>query len=243
MKKFIIKLSFLVPVFGLLLLVNYFGDAAHIFDSNYEKTMAEIVSNGHNVTNIENYDERLFQAELINNKNIRPKFVVIGSSRTMLLNSHNLSSNSFFNNSVSGAGMKDLIALYQLYKVNKKIPQKIMIGIDPWIFNESNNDERWKSIGKYYYQFVNSNVSNDLDGFKYKQLLSFSYFQASLKNIPVVIGRESFPISTNKKYNLTNTKLRDGSLVYEKEYREASNEKIFYNGGKYFLAFKTKTNK
>ncbi len=162
MKKFIIKLSFLVPVFGLLLLVNYFGDAAHIFDSNYEKTMAEIVSNGHNVTNIENYDERLFQAELINNKNIRPKFVVIGSSRTMLLNSHNLSSNSFFNNSVSGAGMKDLIALYQLYKVNKKIPQKIMIGIDPRIFNESNNDERWKSIGKYYYQFVNSNVSNDV---------------------------------------------------------------------------------
>ncbi len=88
MKKFIRKVvitSF--PIVIILIGVNYFGDAAKLFDSEYEKMMAAIVLNGNYVTNITDYDERIFQKELINGMNNSPEVLVIGSSRTMLINS------------------------------------------------------------------------------------------------------------------------------------------------------------
>ena len=156
MKKFIYKITLItLPILILLLVVNYFGDAARLFDNDYEKQMANIVASGKYVTNIDNYDERLFQKELIFNKNIQPNIVVIGSSTTMLINSDLFPDTLLFNNSVSGASIEDIVGIYQLYKTNNKLPRKIIIGIDPWMFNENNGQERWQSISTYYYNFHN----------------------------------------------------------------------------------------
>lgn len=227
MKQFI-KNSILIilPILTILLATNYFGDAARLFNSDYEKEMAKIILSGKYVTNVENYDERLFQKELIYNDKVKPNFVVIGSSRTLHINSDICSSNSFLNNSVSGASLEDIISIYQLYKVNNKLPQKLIIGIDPWLFNNSSNGERWKTIGDYYYQFINRDVEKNKFYYKYKELFSLSYFQSSLKLIPSVIMGKSDPVSTKNKYNSLGTKLTDGSLIYGNEYRTASQKKI-----------------
>ena len=66
MKKFIYKTILIaLPAFIILVAVNYFGDAARIFEYGYEKKIAKIVHNGSYVTGISNYDERLFQKEFI----------------------------------------------------------------------------------------------------------------------------------------------------------------------------------
>ena len=66
MGKFIYKTLLLsIPLLFSLVTINYFGDAARIFDTEYEKQMSEIVLNGNYVTNISNYDDRLFQKECI----------------------------------------------------------------------------------------------------------------------------------------------------------------------------------
>ncbi len=227
MKTFIYKITIVtLPILILLLLVNYFGDAARLFDNDYEKQMAQIIDSGKYVTNIENYDERLFQKELISNENIQPNLVIIGSSRTMLINSNLFPSSSFFNNSVSGASIEDIVSIYQLYKDNNKLPQKIIIGIDPWTFNENNGQKRWQSIATYYYHFQNTLSQENTTYFKYKELFSFSYFQSSLKMIPRFIKGNTKPQPTLEKYNLLGTKLTDGSLVYDKEYRNASSKEI-----------------
>jgi predicted glycosyltransferase involved in capsule biosynthesis len=138
MKQFILKIIIIAfPIIVLLLLTNYFGDAARLFDNDYEKQMAKIIINGQYVTNVENYDERLFQKELIISEEIYPNFVIVGSSRTMLINSDLFLSSSFLNNSVSGASIEDIISIYQLYKVNNKLPKKILLGVDPWLFNRN----------------------------------------------------------------------------------------------------------
>jgi len=242
MRKFIYKTTILtLPILILLLLVNFFGDAAKLFNNDYVKQMAKIVASGQYVTNIENYDERLFQRELISNENIQPNLVIIGSSRTMLINSDLVSGSSLFNNSVSGASIEDIVSIFQLYKDNNKLPQKIIIGIDPWTFNENNGQKRWQSIAVYYYRFQNAENQDNTSYFKYKELFSFSYFQSSLKMIPRFIAGNAKPQPSTEKFNYLGTKLTDGSLVYGEPYRNASSKEIedkinsYLTGGVYSI--------
>lgn len=110
MKRFIYKTSIItLPVLILLIMVNYFGDAARLFDNDYEKVMAKILSKGQYVTNFENYDERLFQKEIISTTAIQPNLVIIGSSRTMLINNEFFPNFFLFNNSVSGASIDEVV--------------------------------------------------------------------------------------------------------------------------------------
>jgi hypothetical protein len=227
MKNFILKIVlFATPFLGILVFVNYFGDAARLFANDYEEKMAKIIGTGKYVTNFGNYDERLCQLELIRLKSVRPHTVIIGSSRTMLFNSRDFPENTLFNNSVSGASMEDIVSIYQIYKEYKKLPEKIIIGIDPWTFNDLSDQNRWMSIASYYDRFnhVESHESNEL--MKYKELFSFSYFQSSLKLMPKLLNGNLDPIPTTNSHNISATKLTDGGLVYDQLFRESSAKEI-----------------
>jgi hypothetical protein len=230
MKKFICKSVFAsLPILLLLISVNYFGDAAKLFDTKYERRMVEIINSGHNVTNISNYNDRLFLEELVLTKQEVPEIIVIGSSRTKFISSEYFPKKKLLNNSVNGASIQDLIAIYQMYKENNLLPEKIILGIDPWTFNENNGQTRWESLEPYYNRFQTNGSKNGFEysSFKkYIELLSMSYFQSSFKNLPKTLAGQSDPIATDEKYNETNTKLIDGSLTYEKKRRKASQEEI-----------------
>lgn len=228
MKKFISKaVAMALPALFILVLTNYIGDSAKLFDKEYEKEIAEIVINGKNATNIQNYDERLFQEYLIRKEQDCPHTIVLGSSRTMLINSDYVS-NTLLNNSVSGASIEDIISIYQLYKDKGMFPKKAIIGIDPWTFNENNNQKRWQSIASYYYRFHNKEVSDTIDSDleKLRQLVSFTYFKSSLGNLPETLTGSDKPVATEAKYNHGNTRLYDGSLKYGKVMREITDEKV-----------------
>jgi hypothetical protein len=227
MKSFIYSVSiFTTSILLILLPVNYFGDSAHIFKVGYELKMAEIIEDGKNVTNIDNYDERIFQKEIINHMNYTPKTIVLGTSTSMLINRELLKENNFFfNNSVSGSSLEDIVAIYQIYKENNKIPKKIIIGIAPYMFNKNNGKKRWKSIEEFYYHFKNENYEKS-NTYKYKELFSFSYFQSSLAKLPDLISGNNKPKATDKKFNKTNTKLTDGTMIYGESYRDASKSEI-----------------
>jgi len=225
MGRFLCKaLLLLLPLLLMVVSINYFGDPARLFDSDYEKQVSEILLNDNFVTNIANFDERIFQKECINGMAKVPEVVVLGSSRTMLINSTYFPEQSFFNNSVVGASIEDFIALFQVYKERNLLPQKIILGIDPWLLNENNGQARWKSLEYFYNNYHNKSNSKLVspDTYKYNQLISFSYFQASVKALRETKTDYSVPVSTHEKYNETNTKLTDGSLVYGAEYRNAS---------------------
>lgn len=229
MKKLIKKTIILTfPIILVVVIINYIGDAARLFDQDFEKKMVEIIINGQNVTNAINYNERLFQKEIISDYRINPDIVVIGSSKTMLISSEQFPNSKFFNNSVSGASIEDIVSIYQIYKDYNKLPKKIIIGIDPWTFNEKNEQTRWKSLEAFYYRFKNSKRDSEptMLHFKYKELISFSYFQSSIKNLPKVIRGDSKPKATNRKNNKLSTKLIDGSKVYGEADREASISEI-----------------
>jgi hypothetical protein len=203
--------------------INYVGDPAHLFDKSYEKRIAEILLSGRNVTNTFNYDDRQLQEILIRKLDVSPEIVVMGSSRTMLIGEQTLNKSEVRNSSVAGASLEDLIAIYQLYKSENNLPKKFLIGLDPWIFNANNGQERWKTLSEEYCAFKNNDCFQEGHISKIKQLLSPSYFQSSMKNI---LGKKIQPKGTRDRHNEYNTILSDGSLTYNREMREKNHDQV-----------------
>jgi hypothetical protein len=85
------------------------------------------------------------------------------------------------------------------------------------------------SLSNEYKGFINADDSV-IDGsgnlHKLRQLISLSYFQSSLKNIPNVLSGKSHPIATSQSRNASTTKLADGSVVYGPGYASASSEVV-----------------
>ena len=110
-----------------------------------------------------------------------------------------------------------ILSLYIKYlKPIIKLPKKIIIGIDPWIFNENNGLDRWYSLDSEFSEFRNE--KSRLIDRKYLKLFSMSYFQNSIKTIFKKSGKQRDPQATNSINNIMNTICPDGSLNYGEEY-------------------------
>lgn len=238
MKSFIKRFCLVImPVLIIVSAVNYFGDAANIFKRDYEKNIANDMLKGNNVTNVTNHNERLLQKYLINNTSFCPDVLMLGASRSMLINSTYFKGQTFFNNCVSGATIEDLIAIVEMYRQKKCLPKKIIIGIEPYFLNSNNNQKRWETL-EFEYQTLINRIGNNLlkkednlifktqifldKAIIFKELLSPSYFKSSV--LELIISKNSEPFVTDKVTNKTFTKLSDGSVNYDVGYREASNE-------------------
>lgn len=225
-----------IIIFGLFILlsiffVNIIIDPANIF-SGIEVKISKYILAGYNVTNYQNIDERLLQKNIIQNLRYSPSIIILGSSRIMQIGKE-VYGNNCFNNAVSGASIEDLVAIYQLYieSGHANSIKKVVIGIDPWLFNDNNGQRRWESLSKEYYAFFEKNipVKNRIPIFKYSQLISPSYFQASIKAFPEYIKqlRNKEEITpTYERYNLTQTRLNDGTIEYDLKYRSRSTADI-----------------
>jgi len=72
--------------------------------------------------------------------------IAVGSSRLMQLPIAN--NDSIRNFSVAGADLEDIVSITMMSE-RKFDPQKVIIGIDPWILNKNRGD-RWKTLNKEY---------------------------------------------------------------------------------------------
>ncbi len=128
--------------------INLAVDPAHLYgDYEYEHEVALALLQGKMLANLRNYDERLVQRYYVKGLEAAPEVVVLGSSRAMTLRSSDLGSPRAFNHSVSGASLPDLLAIWQLYRARGWRPQRLVMVVDPWIFNRHNKQVRWRSLG------------------------------------------------------------------------------------------------
>ena len=250
MKKFLIKVVLvLLPVLLLIVGVNYFGDAANLFSNNYEYKIAKGMLAGKNVTNTFNYDERLLQRLLINQDQSCPDVVVLGSSRVMLVHSGYFPGQKLFNNSVSAATVEDIMAIFSMYDEKQCYPKELVIGIDPHTFTENVGKSRWKTLEKEYNTIIQklSGKASDVDGdekeeSKYWQLVSLSYFTSSIKKLMHNPGE---PVITDNPVNdAAITHHPDGSITYDKKYREPTPARVEAKAAEYqnSLRYGIKTN-
>lgn len=192
-KKFInMFVSISVVILLIIASFNYFVDPANLFHKKNVDYAVDNMVNGKGVVNLINMDERYFMKQFIVKSNVNPDVIVLGSSRSMGIKKDFLKDcDNFSNYSVSGAGIKDYISLWYVFKSHfKQNPDKIILGIDPWVLNDNNGDERWRSLSQEYYQasmILNLDDTKSINqqnlGIlkKCRELFSIKYFKESIR--------------------------------------------------------------
>lgn len=224
MKRIIIKgLIVMMPVVILLVSVNYFVDPANIYHSDaLDKKVLSAYRSGYYITNLTNYNERQLKRHLVeDHRDDTVDFVILGSSRVLSIDEYSLPG-TVLNLGVSGGTIEDFISFYQICKENNLYYSNVIIGVDPTMIADKQTDTRWRSNSDYYNRFLRKRGLFD-NWFIYKNLTDVSYFQESLKFLVKnkKINHNLEEITTTKLYcNEGNTLHPDGSICYNKEYRE-----------------------
>lgn len=209
-------------LFLLQISFNYFFDSYGFFRKNNSiEIAAKSVADGHTIAVPTNYDDRIFQKKVFDSFIDKPQCILIGSSRSMMVESKMLHcSGKFFNHSVSGASLEDYIAITGLYAKNNTLPKKVILGIDPWIFNKYNNQRRWRRLNESY-SFMMAQIAQDhtkptvqTDKSRYLQLINFENTKYNLLFLKQTLKKEnSFKIIDNENIDAM-IKRADGSIVY-----------------------------
>lgn len=223
---------FLAALLATLGLVNYLIDPTNAFHPDFERSMAAAQAAGETVYYKTNYDERLFQELYIQQVDPAPETVVLGSSRSMLLGRDITGYDSFYNHSVSGAALEDYIALLGFYMEKGQLPQRVILELSPWNFNDANTEARWQAYASMYeksYAVMQGGVAGrsgpDLS---WTDLFSVALFQDSLTTLRTngLAALEKAQPYTSLPDDTYYTRYGDGSIRYGREYREQPDEQI-----------------
>lgn len=236
MKQFILRLLLVIlPVVLLIPTVNYYIDPAHVYSyEEYEKGIVSALQSHKYVTNVDaNHNERYFKKVLIDSSKTGDiDFLVLGSSRIMLISNDMLEGYNILNLGVSGATYEDITALCYYCIKTCGFPRKVLIGIDPQHFNENIGDMRWTELTKEYNDYKRDVLKDSTilrtEDKKKSNLFSPSYFQSSI----IYLRKKSFrfegqiPIQAVDSVDGINAICRDGSILYGREYTDRSLELI-----------------
>jgi len=217
--------SFIVSMTSLALF-NFFVDSAGVFgNKSYLAKASEELVSGKMIAGLSDYDERVFQELIIRNIKKDVDAIALGSSRAMMIRKKYVVSKDevFFNHSVSRATLEDYLAVMGMYhKIRGKFPKKVIIGVDPWIFNKFGGQIRWRSVKEYYFDFLSllkeENIEDSsLSLKKWKQLINYEYTEKNLKSI--FGNRASYHVIDDKNGSKDSIRDIDGSIYYPPNHR------------------------
>ncbi len=223
-----LTLCFLVLVSG----VNFYVDPSALYrekkgDSAQDYARSLVFSNVGLYWPKNSWNERNIKRELALYEEIQADCTVLGSSHVMQISSFRENKSllthcrSLINLAVAGGGLEDLLAFTHILLNRKKLPEKIVMGIDPWTL-DLNRDVRWERL-KHEYSVMRSQldsksqvISPENQKIKYwVNLINPQYFVRSLETI----GKSEYVIEEVDSLNLSvgapePVLLPDGSLVY-----------------------------
>jgi hypothetical protein len=196
---FIGKLLAVAAPFLGMMTVNFVVDPASVFHDGPEAAMAAMLLAGRAVAGVIDYDERLVQKYVIDGLPSRLDVVIVGSSRAMAIRAGDFTGATFYNCSVSATVMDDLIALSGELAAKDRLPRRVILGIDPWLFSRAARHDGWKAMRAAHDDLLGSQperppVSDPLAVIawlpsRYAELVSPAYMQASLRSAKAAGGR------------------------------------------------------
>ena len=209
------------PVMLLVIFTNYRVDPANIFSSKkYVAGIADILSKGHNVDNITNYDQRLLQEQMALRLHRPPDVLVIGSSRVMEIGADFFPGKQVLNCGVSHANINDLIALVGLFDSLHLLPRHLVINLDPDLVGMGGSLE-WQSLEGYHAYFLKKARAGSPDAAvaggshstdKLLSLFSFEYFKESLAFLTKGIDKRYYDVVHRQP--VANGRFFDGTICY-----------------------------
>lgn len=235
-------------------LVNYNIDPSRLYHTGREDSLelnaVDILLNGQNAAHLSNCNERLLKREFLRRTEEQYETVVLGSSRGAMITGEMLGEESFYNLSLAGASLEDILGIYGYMLMNGQSPERVVISIDPWLANDNFTDPRsWNAYGDGYLYVVNELLGGndtrvyepyglfdpesdgstfwELDGATKLNLFSIPYFQNCLREL--VTGNYAIyseVVPTDEAEGETGIMHTDGSFSYPAAYRNAPDYEI-----------------
>lgn len=198
-------------------------------DFGIEARLARELSAGNTVI-AEITDERLLAKLRLETHISEPSLIVLGSSRIMQIGKATYG-DEVLNLGVSGASIEDIISFLHMLTARFE-PRTLVIGIDPWLFNASSGQDRWRTLTPEYHSAIealNSTTSatgkvrdgapspkTDASGNFMSRMANRIYAAVNIRD---VIAKDDAPGFKQK--------IRpDGSIVYNLAYEGKSQEQI-----------------
>jgi len=234
MLKLIKKLALFAPILAVMVFVSYRIDPSGLFwGAGFERMASEYMLDGQYIAGYERLDGRALNEVYAKNVPYAPQVLVNGSSRSMQIDSSFVSEGvTFYNAANVGADVYDFFTSYYIFAKEDKEPEVFVMGIDPWIFNDGEENIDKRSNKELFYEFLGEEMGytgleyeKTTDFEKYKALLDPSYFQGSIayyfrdKSADV----QPQPVAAEEIYNQNEViKAPDGSVIYDLDFRTRS---------------------
>lgn len=242
--KIIFKFALILPIPLFMVYVSYTVDRSGLFQGELApRQVVELMEQGYDVTGFEQMDERQIVRLYARNVDECPKVIAVGSSRALQFNRELVGEDSFFNMGLTGADVRDCMTGYYLYDKYDKTPEVLIWSIDPWCFHGGDASLDSRSDAELYDEFLQEVLGVDT-GYEqpdqielWKALVEPAYFQGNVdywrKNhgSTVVTDDEGEeipfrPVEGDLYDQEGPVKRSDGSVLYEKSFRDHSQEQI-----------------
>lgn len=237
--RMIFVLALFVPLVVFMMYVNYTVDRSGIYQGDqYLRSVAQMLLSGQDITGYEqlNEQQRKILQILVNQFDPVPNTIVLGSSRIMQLDTRlaGLEDGQFFNCALTGADFYDIVGSFYLFDRAGKLPQNLIIGVDPWLFNTGAEATDARSDKELYAEFLTQKLGIPQEyeaedpNLKWTSLYSPSYFQSNISYLLQSQGdvKRPQPVVGDLYNQLTEVKRYDGSLLYDRAFREQSQDAI-----------------
>ncbi len=240
MIKLILKSLLLLPILAFMVYVSYNVDPSGLFfGAGFERIASEYMLAGNYINKYEQLDGRALNEVYAKNVSYAPQILINGSSRSMMVTSEISQNRSFYNAANVGADFYDFFTSYYIFYKEDKLPETIILSIDPWLLNDSEEAIDRRSNKELYYEFIgevlgieNSEYIKEDPNEKYLALLDPAYFQSSVDYYKVGPDLETPPEIVAPEDVLKSEvviKAPDGSIVYDLAFREQTQESIDFN--------------
>lgn len=239
-----VKFLLLAPILVFMVAFSYNVDCSGLFQGALApRRIVDLMLDGYDVTNFEQMDERQVVQLYAQDVSEAPEAIGIGSSRVLQFNRENTGVDSFFNMGVTGADVRDNMTSYYKMVSYGKTPKVLLWSLDPWVFygSEAAFDER--ADAELYNEFLTKvlNVPTDYEEPDpvelWKALAEPAYFQGNVDYFVKNRGQSTVtdddgntiefnPVEGDPFDQSTNIKRSDGSILYNVEFRNQTQEQI-----------------
>ena len=232
MKKLYKSVLFLFPVLLFIGIVNWYVDSYALLRVTYDDIAAQMAA-GRNVEGLEesDYNDRNLVAARLSSREEPFQTMILGSSRVYTFDHTMFETDSFYNAGLSEATIYDLLAVAGILFSQDKLPETVVIGVDPFLFNRSHDNEKWKELESYvdYMDSLLDAVRNlplpsKDTGRDLPKTLSLDYFRYNVTLLP---ENKRFFVSYTEDWETDGyLKHSDGSVSYQRELREVRAEEV-----------------
>ena len=165
MKKWCKAALFLLPLLLFVGVVNWYVDSYAYLRVTYDEIADKMTNMSQNVVGLEesDYNDRNLVLACLNAQKEAKEVVVIGSSRVFTFEHTLFDTDSFYNAGLSEATIYDLWAVTGILAANGRLPEKMVIGVDAFLFNAAHNNDRWKELESYV-QYMDNETGRNTGG-------------------------------------------------------------------------------